>query len=127
MRVFLPTLGIAATEFKLEDGSGLSRLDLVTPNALTRLLTAMAKYEDFALTLPVGGFDGSLERRYTGFAGAGRIRAKTGGLTGVQTIAGYIDSPTRGKLAFAILMNNDVNGGASARAVMDEITLLFAR
>ena len=111
-----------ATRF--EDGSGLSRLTAVTPDAMVRLLSQKQTADNFIATLPWGGVDGSLKLRFGRDDRATRIRAKTGGMTGVKTLAGYIDSPTRGRLAFAIFVNND-HGSLDTIKRMDQIAMLL--
>ncbi len=129
LREYLAGMGIAgprsgATAARFEDGSGLSRLTAVTPDAMVRLLSQKQTADNFIATLPWGGVDGSLKMRFGRDDRATRIRAKTGGMTGVKTLAGYIDSPTRGRLAFAIFVNND-HGSADTIKRMDQIAMLL--
>ena len=129
LRDYMAGIGIprprsAPAEARFEDGSGLSRLTAVTPDAMVRLLSQKQTSDNFIETLPRGGVDGSLKQRFGRDARAPRIRAKTGGMTGVKTLAGYIDSPTHGRLAFAIFVNNDF-GSADTIKRMDQIALLL--
>lgn len=121
MRQWLSSIGISRSEFRFEDASGLSRLTLATPRATTHLLARMANNNDYLATLPVGGLDGSLARRFAGVASPTRVKAKTGGMTGVNTLSGYIDSPTHGRLAFSIMVNNDPNLYSTTSAYIDRI------
>lgn len=113
--------GISRSEFRFEDGSGLSRLTQTTPRASTQLLARMANNEDFLATLPIGGIDGSLARR-----ALPRVKAKTGGMTGVNTLSGYIDSRRHGRLAFSIMVNNDPNYYAATSAYIDRVVMLLS-
>jgi putative FmdB family regulatory protein len=73
----------------LIDGSGLSRLDLVTPAAVVKLLHYMyasGERENWISMLPVGGVDGTLATRFTEGPAAGRIHAKTGSLSHVSAL-----------------------------------------
>lgn len=124
LREYLAGIGIPRSESRFEDGSGMSRLTVVTPNAMVRLLGQKQTAENFIETLPHAGVDGSLKRRYAGSVAGRRIRAKTGGMTGVKTLAGYIDSVTHGKLAFAIFVNNDHNSLDTVKRI-DQIALLL--
>lgn len=124
LREYLSGIGIPRTEARFEDGSGMSRLNAVTPNSMVRLLGQKQTAENYLSTLPHGGVDGSLQWRYGRDARAPRIRAKTGGMTGVKTLAGYIDSPTHGRLAFAIFVNDD-HGSVDTIKRMDQIALLL--
>jgi len=101
--------GLAKEDVSFTDGSGLSRLTLLTPEATTKLLVYMAGTdlkEVWYDSLPIGGQDGTLGRRLTGVTEKGKVRAKTGTLSHVSALGGYIDHPRRGRLAFAILLNN---------------------
>jgi len=118
------TLQTPRTEFRFVDGSGLSRLDTITPRALARVLSHMAGQRDFAATLPVGGADGSLRLRFV--RPPVGVQAKTGGMTGVQTLAGYVDSRANGRVAFVILVNNDNGPGGVTRAAMDRVVAILA-
>jgi D-alanyl-D-alanine carboxypeptidase/D-alanyl-D-alanine-endopeptidase (penicillin-binding protein 4) len=128
-RKFLTECGIGNGDVRFLDGSGLSGLDLVTPEAVVKLLVAMhrAPYRDQWLSLlPVGGQDGTLENRFGGRAQAGRIRAKTGSLTPSSALSGYVESPRRGTLVFSILVNNFTAPAADIRGFIDRIALALA-
>lgn len=112
-RLNVPLRGLAAA-----DGSGLSRKNYVTPEALGTLLATMHADRAFVHSLPRGGEDETtLEYRLTEQA----VRAKTGSLKAVRTLSGYVVRPDDAPLAFAILVNN--YGGSSYRVmqVIDEI------
>jgi D-alanyl-D-alanine carboxypeptidase/D-alanyl-D-alanine-endopeptidase (penicillin-binding protein 4) len=124
MRTFLGEVGVEGGGYNLVDGSGLSRLDLVTPSAVVKLLSYMyhsPARENWISLLPVGGQDGTLGTRFTERTAAGRIHAKTGSLSHVSALSGYAERSRGGWVAFSILVNN-YNGPASdIRAVMDRI------
>ena len=124
MRDYLAGIGISRQDARFEDGSGLSRLTALSPSAMVRLLSQKQTADNFIETLPHGGVDGSLKLRFSKDARATRIRAKTGGMTGVKTLAGYVDSPTQGRLAFAIFVNQD-HGAVDTIKRMDQIALLL--
>ena len=86
--------GIAKERFHIENGSGLTHANRVTPGDLVSLLRAIY-YEpdvapDFVPSLSVGGIDGTLRGRFQGTPAVGLVRAKTGTLTGVSTLSGYV-------------------------------------
>ncbi|MFG2330218.1 D-alanyl-D-alanine carboxypeptidase/D-alanyl-D-alanine-endopeptidase [Streptomyces sp. NPDC048604] len=107
----LKTLGVPLAGARLADGSGLDRTDRLSAAALTAILTRAADPDRPELRpvltgLPVGGFTGTLAGRYTDPAttpGAGAVRAKTGTLTGVNTLAGTVVTADGRLLAFAFL------------------------
>ena len=126
LKLFLAEAGIAAKQYNFEDGSGLSRLTLVTPLTVSKLLIHMygSKYrEAWVSLLPVSGEDGTLKKRFL-TSGRGAIHAKTGSLSHVTALSGYM-LPEAGKAyAFSILVNN-FNGLASeVRVVLDKIAVL---
>ncbi|WP_448110049.1 D-alanyl-D-alanine carboxypeptidase/D-alanyl-D-alanine endopeptidase [Luteibacter jiangsuensis] len=106
---WLAARGIGPTSVAMAEGSGLSRHDLTTASALTRLLATMDAGPDAAAwrgLLPVAGVDGTLARRMRGTAAEGNIVAKTGSMTYVNALAGYVTTKSGQRLAFAILLNN---------------------
>jgi D-alanyl-D-alanine carboxypeptidase/D-alanyl-D-alanine-endopeptidase (penicillin-binding protein 4) len=128
MREFLGEMGIDAAEFNLIDGSGLSRLNLVTPEAVNKLLRFMyagEHREDWIGLLPVGGQDGSLSARFGQTPVAGKVHAKTGSLSHVAALSGYIERADGTWVAFSILVNNFAGAQAGVRGVMDRICNLI--
>ncbi len=128
-RAFLKQADIDEGEITFEDGSGLSRMDLVTPDAVVRLLRMMyaSRHRDeWVGMLPQGGVDGTLETRFNGNPLGRRIHAKTGSLSHVAALSGYIESASRGPLAFSILVNNFSSPAADIQAAIDRIALLLA-
>ena len=121
---YLAGIGVPAGDWKLDDGSGLSRNDLVTPRLLTQVLSRMASppFRDAWMPLlPVGGDDGTLEHRLCCMANARGIRAKTGMLDRSQTLSGYAESKAHGTLVFSVMLNNFSVPEATARGWVDKI------
>lgn len=108
MRAFLGRIGIDRGEAMFNDGSGLSREDLVTPAATVKLLTWIAR-QPFANALrdalPVAGIDGTLQYRMRDGAATGNVQAKTGTLTHVYTLSGFVTDAAGERLAFSLLLN----------------------
>ncbi len=109
LRGFLNQAGITGDQYAFYDGSGLSRQNLVTPQAVVQLL----RYADsqpwgpsFRDTLPLSGTDGSLSNRFKDVDVQGRVHAKTGSLGGVKTLSGYATTNHGDRVAFSILSNN---------------------
>lgn len=92
------------------DGSGLSRYNYVSAEAVVGVLTHVwndaALKDAFVATLPIAGRDGSLERRMKGTAAEGNVRAKTGSMTRVRAVSGYVTTADGEPLVFSILANN---------------------
>src|SRR5437764_13214019 len=81
---FLHQAGIAENDVALNDGSGLSRNDLISANTTVQLLTFMSRHKYFAQfrdALPIAGVDGTLRTRMRGTPAEGNVRAKTGSLS----------------------------------------------
>ena len=107
---FYAKVGIAPGDVVQEDGSGLSRQDLVTPRAFVALLLYAQKQAWFPVyfnSLPVAGIDGTLNDRMKKAGMMGRIHAKTGSIAHVQTLSGYADTPGGRRLIFSFLSNNE--------------------
>ena len=128
MHAFLSEMGIGADAYSFGDGSGLDRTNLVTPQAVVRLLRHMyaspARAQWIAL-LPVGGLDGTLSGRFADTAAGRRIHAKTGTLTHVSALSGYAERRNGTWAAFSILVNNYNGETAEARSVIDRICTLI--
>ncbi|MFO1458989.1 MAG: D-alanyl-D-alanine carboxypeptidase/D-alanyl-D-alanine-endopeptidase [Verrucomicrobiota bacterium] len=131
----LPSLlrkaGIREQDVSLEEGSGLSRKNLVTARALVRLLTFMNRHPAAAVwrdSLPIGGVDGTLRSRFTQPGLRGNVRAKTGSLRHVHSLSGYLTNSVGEPLVFSILVNGAVSqeGSPSAREAMDAWVTILA-
>jgi serine-type D-Ala-D-Ala carboxypeptidase/endopeptidase (penicillin-binding protein 4) len=108
--------------YRMEDGSGLTRYTLFSPEQLVTLLTAMTKQKEFAPfydSLPVAGEDGTLKNRMKNTAAQGNLRGKTGSLTHVSSLSGYVTTRDGERLAYAIVMNGYTE--ASERSLQDRI------
>ncbi len=126
---FIAEAGIPSRNVELEEGSGLSRRALVTPNALVALLRYMAQHrysEAFQASLPVAGVDGTLRRRMIGTSAQGRVRAKTGTLAHVHTLAGYVTTAAGERLVFAFMLNNLPEASAYVSSDLDTLVILLA-
>jgi D-alanyl-D-alanine carboxypeptidase/D-alanyl-D-alanine-endopeptidase (penicillin-binding protein 4) len=126
LRAFLTELGAAPDSNDFLDGSGLSRMTLVSPSLVVRLLRRMyaSPYkEQWRELLPVGGKDGTLENRFDRQPAAHAIQAKTGSLEHVNALSGYVDSATWGEIAVSILVNNTAAHASEVQQVIDRIGL----
>ncbi|EST38987.1 hypothetical protein N566_04490, partial [Streptomycetaceae bacterium MP113-05] len=108
VRTQLDELGLPVRGARFSDGSGLDRSDRVSAGLLTALLARAAgparpELRVVLTGMPVAHFTGTLDGRYDGARGAGVVRAKTGTLTGVNTLAGTVVDADGRMLAFAFL------------------------
>lgn len=127
VREWLTRAGIATTRLALHDGSGLSRLDLVTPATSARLLLALSKTSTgnlFKDSLPVGGRDGTLAGRLKTVGSS--VSAKTGSLTYDNSLSGYVTTSQGQLLAFSIMCNDQTARGNSIRLIDQIVSLLAA-
>ncbi|MGC9500378.1 D-alanyl-D-alanine carboxypeptidase/D-alanyl-D-alanine endopeptidase [Streptomyces sp. WG7] len=118
----LEQLGMPVRGTRFHDGSGLDRTDRITAGLLTDLLAKAAdparpELRPVLTGLPVAGFTGTLAGRYTDGA-AGLVRAKTGTLTGVNTLAGTLVTADGRLLGFAFLASGTTDAW-SAQAALD--------
>ncbi len=129
VRTFLHQAGVGDSDLALNDGSGLSRNDLITANATVQLLTFMSKHKYFAQfrdALPIAGVDGTLRTRMRGTPAEGNLRAKTGSLSSVASLSGYVTTAAGERLVFSMMLNNYPDAGALRRDSIDAIAVLLA-
>lgn len=131
LKKFLAQVGIRDGEVFFEEGSGLSRDNLTTPNATVTLLEYMNRHryaETYKNALPVAGVDGTLRNRMKGTVAAGNIRAKTGTLRWANSLAGYATTAAGERLAFCIMLNryHGIGTGNPARADIDAMAVALA-
>ena len=115
--------------FRIHDGSGLSRHDLVSPETIVRLLAAAQRepwYQAFYDALPVAGVDGTLRSRMKNTPAAGNIHAKTGTIEYVRSLSGYVNDADGDRLIFSILCNNFTVSVDSATRMQDAIGVMLA-
>jgi D-alanyl-D-alanine carboxypeptidase/D-alanyl-D-alanine-endopeptidase (penicillin-binding protein 4) len=128
LKAFLAEAGVESNGYAISDGSGLARLNLVSPATVVKLLRFMydsPARENFLSILPVGGQDGTLNTRFAGPSIAGRIHAKTGSLSHVSALSGYAQRQQGDWIAFSILVNNYNGPTSEVRSVMDRICELL--
>jgi serine-type D-Ala-D-Ala carboxypeptidase/endopeptidase (penicillin-binding protein 4) len=121
---FTARAGLEPGETRFADGSGLSREDLVAPHAIITLLKFMANQPNrdiFFDSLPVAGVDGTLGERFKGSPAGGRIHAKTGTMTYVNALSGYMDLPSGQRIVFSIVGNSHALGSKEGEQVIDRI------
>ena len=129
VRSFLKSVGIRPEALVLDDGSGLSRNDMITAEASVQLLTFMSKHRyatAFRDALPIGGVDGTLRNRFKGTPAENNVRAKTGSLSSAASLGGYMTTAGGEKLAFSIMVNNYPRDLDPRSLCIDPITVLLA-
>ncbi|MGB7070904.1 MAG: D-alanyl-D-alanine carboxypeptidase/D-alanyl-D-alanine-endopeptidase [Pyrinomonadaceae bacterium] len=128
IRKWLTDQGISLRETEsVRDGSGLSRLNLVTPETIVRTLIYAAQMpgaQQFRDSLPIAGVDGTLKGRLA--KTGGKIIGKTGSILQVNTLAGYANRANGETLAFGILINN-VTVKADSNVLIDKLAAMLAQ
>jgi len=125
----LAAWGVPPGAQQIVDGSGLSRRNALSPEALVVLLQRMydPKGESpFMQALPIAGVDGSLGNRLKDTPSARNLRAKTGTMSNIRTLAGYITTRDKEDVALVVMVNNFEGTGAEAAAAIDAIAVRLA-
>jgi D-alanyl-D-alanine carboxypeptidase/D-alanyl-D-alanine-endopeptidase (penicillin-binding protein 4) len=121
-QAFLKAAGVDTSTVAIVDGSGLSRYNAVTPRSLVQMLRRewnSANRTTVIDALPVAGTRGDLRKRFVGTPAARRVYAKTGSMTNVTNMAGYVATKRHGAVIFAFLIDDalgDDDAIAAARA-----------
>ncbi|HEX2251220.1 MAG TPA: D-alanyl-D-alanine carboxypeptidase/D-alanyl-D-alanine-endopeptidase [Gemmatimonadales bacterium] len=129
-RFLIDSVRVDSTQFSLSDGSGLSSSNLVSPLVFTQLLRYMRRhprYNTFAAGLPQAGLVGSLRSRFLGTGLSGKVRAKTGSISRVQSLSGYIERGAGGPLMFSILANHHAEPSRTMMAAIDSVVVDMGR
>ena len=129
-RFLIDSVGVDSTQFAVTDGSGLASNNLVSPLAFTQILRFIRRHphaQTFLAGLPQSGKKGSLKNRFTGTPLAGRVQAKTGSISRVNTLSGYVDMGRGRTWTFSIMANNHAAGGGRTIARMDSVLVEIAR
>jgi serine-type D-Ala-D-Ala carboxypeptidase/endopeptidase (penicillin-binding protein 4) len=121
--------GISADAYQVIDGSGLSRRDAAAPEIFLSVLQRMydaSGSSPWMRALPVAGVDGSLDGRMKGTAAENNVRAKTGTMSNIRSLAGYLTTADGEHLAIVIMLNDFEGTGATALQAIDAIAVRLA-
>jgi D-alanyl-D-alanine carboxypeptidase/D-alanyl-D-alanine-endopeptidase (penicillin-binding protein 4) len=121
---------IPADAFVVRDGSGLSRSDLISPEAIVSILEVMRRSPNFTVfyeALPIAGVDGTIRTRMRDTPAQGNLRAKTGTLSMVRSLSGYVRTADGRLLEFSMLCNNWTTPQAAVDRVQDTIGSMLAQ
>ncbi len=122
----LETAGADRAAWDFSDGSGMSVYNRVTPRMVANFLRWTSQQdwgEAFRATLPIGGVDGTLRRRFVATRLEGRIFAKTGTLTGVNALSGFMQTKSGKTLIFSAYANDRPSEADSSVAALDAALL----
>lgn len=123
-------LGFSPDKYKIADGSGVSLYNYVSPKLLLEYLKYAYYHREVFLpfyeSLPIAGVDGTLQHRMKQTKAQGNVHAKTGSVTGVSSLAGYVKAANGHQLAFVII-NQNVLKLSRARAFQDKFCDILSR
>ena len=127
-RALIERTGLPSAPYRIADGSGLSLYNYLSAELEVALLRYAYQrvdlYDRLLPTLPMAGVDGTLKKRMKGTAAEANVQAKTGTLSGVISLAGYLTAASGHRLCFAIL-NQGTLRAADARAFQDKICTIL--
>jgi D-alanyl-D-alanine carboxypeptidase/D-alanyl-D-alanine-endopeptidase (penicillin-binding protein 4) len=123
--------GFDPEDYRIVDGSGVSHYNLITPELIVGIFTFLNKNRPELLRIlkdsfPVAGMDGTLKNRMKNSAAFGNVRAKTGTLSGVSTLSGFVNSASGKEIAFSIFLQNFTGSAKMARDYQDKICEIMA-
>jgi D-alanyl-D-alanine carboxypeptidase/D-alanyl-D-alanine-endopeptidase (penicillin-binding protein 4) len=126
---FLRRLGVVPESWALQDASGLSRSDLVTPHGMAGLLAGMERHRyaaAFRDSLPIAGVDGTLATRMEQPPARGNVVAKTGSIRHVNALGGYVTGRSGERFAFYAAVNHHTGPASESVAALDAIASALA-
>jgi D-alanyl-D-alanine carboxypeptidase/D-alanyl-D-alanine-endopeptidase (penicillin-binding protein 4) len=129
IKSLIDSIGLDPDDYSLADGSGVSRYNLVSTELIIELLKYMYNHSEFIpfyKSLPIAGVDGTLEKRMKNTLAESNVHAKTGTLSGVSSLSGYVFAKNGNLITFAIMIQNYVEKNSIARSFQDKICELLA-
>lgn len=130
VRTWMRLHGIDDTGLVLDNGSGLSRTERITPIQLAGVLQAGLRSDwapEFQASMPIVAVDGTMRRRLHDSPAAGRARMKTGTLNNVVAVAGYVPDASGQRCVLVAMVNSDRVGNGRGRIVLDALVDWLAR
>ena len=126
---WLYSQGVAPSEFIMVDGSGLSRMNMLTPLSTATLLRRMYNSKDFSVfyeSLPIAGVDGTLKNMMRNSAAQGNVHAKSGTMRHIRNLAGYVRDKNNNPYLFVIMVNNHSVPVAYIKKLQSEICIVLS-
>lgn len=124
---YLVEAGLDTSVIQLRDGSGMSHLNKIPTEQMTKLLHHVKTEEWFDVyynSIPIAGVDGTLSSRMRGTAGDGNVVAKTGTITSKTSLSGYVTTQDNEEFTFSVILTN--NTGSSIKNIEDQIAIRLA-
>jgi D-alanyl-D-alanine carboxypeptidase/D-alanyl-D-alanine-endopeptidase (penicillin-binding protein 4) len=128
-KVLKNNFGIEPGTYAFMDGSGLTRYDYVSPNQIVKIMEGMTKHKYWEVwrnALPIAGVDGTLKNRMKGTSAEGNVRAKTGTISNVRGLSGYVTTADAEQLVFSFLVNGHLLSSKETEDVTDSVLEMIA-
>jgi D-alanyl-D-alanine carboxypeptidase/D-alanyl-D-alanine-endopeptidase (penicillin-binding protein 4) len=125
----LQFIGIPKNSYNYADGSGLTRYNFISPEELVKILEYMYrnKYKNIWLdALPIAGVDGTLSNRMKRTAAEGNVHAKTGTISNVRGLSGYVTTASGEKIVFSFLVNGHLLSASDTEKITDKVLEMIA-
>lgn len=125
----LQQIGIEPETYSYADGSGLTRYNFISPNEIVKILEYMynSEYSEYWIdALPIAGVDGTLKYRMRGTAAEGNVKAKTGTISNVRGLSGYVTTADGQRLVFSFLVNAHLRSTADTEYITDNVLRMIA-
>jgi D-alanyl-D-alanine carboxypeptidase/D-alanyl-D-alanine-endopeptidase (penicillin-binding protein 4) len=113
----------------IEDGSGLSRMNVFTTKQMCSILNMQMKeptFEQFKKSLPIAGKSGTLTTVADNTVAAGKVFAKSGSMYKVRSYSGYVQTKSGELLSFCVIVNNYTCGSVEIKTKLEKIMVLMA-
>jgi serine-type D-Ala-D-Ala carboxypeptidase/endopeptidase (penicillin-binding protein 4) len=130
VKATLTPLGVNPAGYSMVDGSGLASRDRASAAALVQTLQAMAQTPDaqvYRNALAIAGVNGTLKNRFRNTAAQGKLQGKTGTISGVVALSGYLTPSNHPDVVLSILTNYSGATTTAVRSAVDEIVLVLTR
>lgn len=121
--------GIAPDTYAYMDGSGLSRYNFISPSQIVKILKGMRESEYWEIwkeALPIAGIDGTLKRRMRGTEAEGNVLAKTGTISNVRGLSGYLKTAGGEDIVFSFLVNGHLLSSRDTELITDNVLSIIA-
>ncbi|WP_421654688.1 D-alanyl-D-alanine carboxypeptidase/D-alanyl-D-alanine endopeptidase [Leptothermofonsia sp. ETS-13] len=131
VKAVLTQMRVTPKGYSMVDGSGLASRNRASAEALVQTLQAMTQYPEdsqaFRNSLPVAGENGTLKKRFRNTPAQGRLVAKTGYISGVVSLSGYLAPPNYTPLVLSMIVNQSGGSVSAMRGAVDDIVLVLTR
>ena len=126
----LQEFGIKPGTYAYMDGSGLSRYNFISPRQLVKILEGMRESENWDIWYdiqPIAGVDGTLKKRMKGTKAEANVRAKTGTISNVRGLSGYVKTSANEEIVFSFLVNGHLRTSRDTEIITDKVLEIIAQ